>query len=110
MDAAEVGQILLSLHCRPLFEEGLFERFWIAFWTHGSVGNDDAAKMAKGKAVSGDALLFFAGKTDCLRGVEIAMLVEGPVDQLLEMLERIAVFEIGVEHAVGEDDVGLARG
>jgi hypothetical protein len=48
--------------------------------------------VPEGKPFRRDAPLFFAGEADGLGVVEVAVLVQGPIDEFFKVLERVAIF------------------
>jgi len=111
VNAAEVEEVAPIAEGRKGAEEGFAHGGWVAVgWAHGAVGNDDAAEVTEGKALCGDALFFFAGEANGLGEIEIFVLDQRPICELFEVLEGVAAVEVGVEHAVGKDDIGDAPG
>ena len=110
MQSSKKEQKTLFRRRRAGCEKSLLQCCGFAAWADGSVRDDDAFEVVKGKALGGDALLFFAGKTDSFGEAQVLALREQPVGELLDVFQRIGAAEIGVQHAVDEDHIRPAPG
>ncbi len=62
------------------------------------------------EALRGELGLGCGGEEDVVGAAEQIVLVEPPVEGFFEVLDGAGALEVGVEHAVGEDHVGLVAG
>ena len=74
----------------------------------GAVRDDEAVPMMQPEGLLGEAGFFLGGEEDAVGVAKDPVLGEEPVGPFFYVFGGEGVLEVGVEHAVGEDDVGLA--
>src|SRR5579862_3736119 len=79
---------------------------WIATGSTGTVTDDYFVATIEPKGRTRQYALFFAGKQDGSRITEDTIVSPRPVQPLLEMFQRIVSLEPGIEHAMGEQNIG----
>ena len=107
VDAAEKQHQALALELRKVVVEGAEQAGRIARRAPGAVGDDKAFPLVQPEALLGQAALFGGRKQDAVGAAQDPVLGQNPVDPLFGVLYGEGAFEVRIEHAVSEDDVGL---
>src|SRR5215218_3879350 len=109
MDASKVEQQALSPQMREGGEERRFRHGRIVVGRRSAERHDGFFTAIEPEALTRQQSLFLAGeqRTPCI--AKHAVLAPGPVEPFLQMLERIAMLEPRIEHAVWKHEIRSLR-
>src|SRR5438874_2618166 len=109
MEATEEEKKMLPAEFRKIPEEIFPRAFQIQRGRRSAVIHHDLLAMIEGERFAGQTPFFLRSEKDGRGVAQHAILGPGPIEQLLQMLERISPIKPWIEHAVRENVVRRAR-